>query len=205
MVQPRDQSWTGGSPCSLSHDQSLTPTHSPPGLDLHGNTYWEFRDTARGDGEGVRWRRIVQYPRSVHYGDVRVSPQWHQWLRHTRHAPPSLEEQRHEVLRQERMKLLAAEADARWAAKPSLVGTPGQERGQPAPMLETERPAAGSPGAAAAEAEGGVAGAEDGAGRGEASRDPTQAPAEDPWKRHRGGPGEEWQPQAWKPSSSPKR
>ncbi|PHH68592.1 hypothetical protein CDD80_7407 [Ophiocordyceps camponoti-rufipedis] len=98
------------------------------GYDLSGNTYWEFRLTSRGppskDQEspsGERWRRIVQYPASTYHSEVKVSPLWHQWLRHQRSDPPSLAEQSHDVVRQQRIKLLAAEADKRWEAKPRLV------------------------------------------------------------------------------------
>jgi NADH dehydrogenase [ubiquinone] 1 alpha subcomplex assembly factor 2 len=38
------------------------------------------------------------------------------------------------------LKVLAAEADARWAAKPSFLDSPEQERGQPLPALEVKDP-----------------------------------------------------------------
>lgn len=38
-----------------------------------------------------------------------------------RRDPPSLEEQTGDVVRQQRMKYLAAEADARWEAKPRVM------------------------------------------------------------------------------------
>jgi NADH dehydrogenase [ubiquinone] 1 alpha subcomplex assembly factor 2 len=85
-------------------------------------------------------RRIVQYPASTHYSDIKISPQWHQWLRHTRSDPPSLGEQSQDIIRQQNLKVLAAEADARWAAKPSFLDSPGQARGQPFPSLEAEDP-----------------------------------------------------------------
>ncbi|KLO80071.1 uncharacterized protein LW93_7517 [Fusarium fujikuroi] len=97
------------------------------GYDLQGNTYWEFRLT-RGAESNERWRRIVKYPRSTHYSSVKVSPQWHQWLRHTREDPPSIEEQHSDVLRQVRMQKLAAEADARWEAKPRVMDAPQAAR-----------------------------------------------------------------------------
>ncbi|POS79578.1 hypothetical protein DHEL01_v202024 [Diaporthe helianthi] len=174
------------------------------GLDLQGNTYWEFRDL-RGDPSDprTRWRRIVQYPRDIHYGEVKVPPQWHQWLRHTRDAPPSIPEQHAEVRRQQQMRLLAAEADARWAAKPSLLdaGVPGGQAGlgQPSPALGATSMVGG--------------GGSQGAGavpREESTRRDVVAAAEDaekkdPWKQsRRGGPSEDWQPQAWSPPA-PKR
>ncbi|KAG7290886.1 hypothetical protein NEMBOFW57_000891 [Staphylotrichum longicolle] len=95
-----------------------------------------------------RWRRIVRYPPRTHVADVAVPPAWHQWLRHTRQNPPTLAEQRAEVARRERMRLLAAQADARWEAKPKVmedVATTGDGRRRiagveaPGPALETER------------------------------------------------------------------
>ncbi|KAH8789576.1 hypothetical protein BGZ57DRAFT_850472 [Hyaloscypha finlandica] len=108
------------------------------GLDLQGNTFWEFRDTLSSHKN--RMRRIVQYPASTHYSDIKISPQWHQWLRHTRLDPPSLTEQSQDLMRQRNLKVLAAEADARWAAKPSFLDAPGHARGQPLPALEVEDP-----------------------------------------------------------------
>ncbi|PSR94381.1 hypothetical protein BD289DRAFT_363430 [Coniella lustricola] len=175
------------------------------GLDLQGNTFWEFRE-ARGDprpGEPVRWRRIVQYPRDTHYGEVKVSPQWHQWLRNTRERPPTIQEQHAEVHRQTRMKYLAAEADARWEAKPRLMDAPGEVNGQPVPTLESR--IGGDAAAAAAAATARNSGPEAGSTR----SDPVASPPkkrqekEDPWKKHRSaGPSEAWQPQGWNPNTS---
>lgn len=80
-------------------------------------------------------RRIAQYPPSTHYSDINISPQWHQWLRHTRRDPPSIAEQSQDLVRQENLKVLAAQADARWAAKPSFLDKPGEVRGQALPAL----------------------------------------------------------------------
>lgn len=178
---------------------------SPPGLDLQGNTYWEFRD-ARGDDAPGRWRRIVQYPRDTHYGDVRPSPQWHQWLRHLRDAPPTLREQRDDLARRQRIKLLAADADARWAAKPRLVGDVDDLPGRPVAALEgmaarrgaevgREGGEASSPGETE---EGAIASEEQAAQSDTSARNPA-----DPWKQNRrAGPSEDWQPQAWTPPAS---
>ena len=86
------------------------------GLDLSGNTYWEFRLT-RGDPtvshnlknndssfsashqQAYPFRRMVHYPRSTHFSEVKVPPAWHQWLRYMRAAPPTLDEQRADVAR----------------------------------------------------------------------------------------------------------
>ncbi|CAH0026850.1 unnamed protein product [Clonostachys rhizophaga] len=156
------------------------------GSDLNGNTYWEFRLT---NGPEERWRRIVKYPRSTHFSEVKVSPLWHQWLRYTRDSPPSLEEQHGDVARQARMKKLAAEADARWEAKPRVMDAPGATSGQPVRAL------------------------------GSASADPESTPSQttstseentkeakpDPWAKHKAqGPSENWQPEAWSPSARKK-
>ncbi|EGR52294.1 uncharacterized protein TRIREDRAFT_73912 [Trichoderma reesei QM6a] len=156
------------------------PTYS---FDLQGNTFWEFRHTRGAQDSAERWRRIVSYPRSTHLSQVKVSPQWHQWLRHARRDPPSLDEQRAEAARQERIKLLAAQADARWEAKPRVMEDPrARARAVPAPEMELKaKERRGSP-LVEDEEEG------------------------DPWARATAhGPGENWQPAAWDPSAAKKR
>jgi NADH dehydrogenase [ubiquinone] 1 alpha subcomplex assembly factor 2 len=141
----------------------------------------------------LRWRRIVHYPRSTHYSDVTVPPQWHQWLRHQREHPPSLAEQTADVARQDRLKILAAEADARWAAKPSLMDMPGKgDKGQAVPALDTGKTQPQEQAAEQAQREKGL-------------RDGRQRKTEikdDPWKKAASGPGEDWQPAPWTPTSS---
>ncbi|ATY65934.1 NADH:ubiquinone subunit [Cordyceps militaris] len=177
------------------------------GFDLQGNTYWEFRLTTRGTGDAApnglgeveRWRRIVQYPRATHLSAVKVGPLWHQWLRYTRRDPPSLEEQRGDVVRQARTKVLAADADARWAAKPRVMDAPPP----PPPTLpETTTTPHAETTPLRAESR-----------RRRSSKRPeemTQARADDdaeddgkdPWKKARTrGPSEDWQPQAWSPNA----
>ncbi|KAL2444860.1 hypothetical protein ABEF95_017312 [Exophiala dermatitidis] len=90
------------------------------GQDLHGNLFWEFKDTLNPG----RWRRMVQANRRTHFADVQVSPQWHQWLRQTRQDPPSLQEQAADLQRQALLKYNARLADARWAAKAKYIETP---------------------------------------------------------------------------------
>lgn len=143
----------------------------------------------------------MQYAGQVQHSDVKVSPLWHQWLRHTREKPPSLQEQRQDVVRQEQMKYLAAEADARWAAKPSYIDAPGQARGQPLPALRTEPPnlARSLPDGEKPTQNDPIASVED------VPRTETGPVKEDPWKKHRGGPSEDWQPTGWTPSVPPKR
>lgn len=89
-----------------------------------GNTFWEFKDQLNAE----RLRRTVRYSRKTHYADVQVSPQWHQWLRHTRWEPPTLQEQAADVARQTQLKHNARLADERWAAKGKYI-----EGAKPAP------------------------------------------------------------------------
>ncbi|KAI5863313.1 hypothetical protein GGS23DRAFT_596500 [Durotheca rogersii] len=183
------------------------------GLDLQGNTYWEFRLGGGGadaaTASGHRYRRIVEYPQSTHYSDVVVSPPWHQWLRYQREKPPTHSEQAAEVARQERIKVLAAEADARWAAKPSYLSPPhlsGKPNiGHAASPLDTgethpwgrkqEPMAPGSPAQHDLEAE----------TQATPTSDAPPKSAHDPWKHAQGAPGETWQPEAWSPASAKKR
>ncbi|TLS24882.1 hypothetical protein PpBr36_08935 [Pyricularia pennisetigena] len=173
------------------------------GLDLQGNTFWEFRDL-RGDGPVARWRRIVKFPSSTHYSDVKVSPQWSQWLRHVREHPPSLEEQQQDLVRQQRMKLLAAEADARWKAKPSVLDPPSASAGRHGEQsLRVEEGGSVAEEQHQQRKDEGVA--VDQQQQQEQQTSPPQAPATDPWAKARGGPSEDWQPEAWKPTSTRKR
>ncbi|TVY80437.1 NADH-ubiquinone oxidoreductase assembly factor N7BML [Lachnellula suecica] len=194
----------------------LTAWHSA-GLDLQGNTFWEFRDTLSSHQH--RMRRIAQYPPSTHHSDINISPQWHQWLRHTRTDAPSLTEQSQDLIRQENLKVLAAAADARWASKPSFLDAPRQARGQPVPTLEggslqshTESPVPGKGENAASKPE--EPQVPDGARHrlNERRKQDKSAEAtkevkvkEDPWKQARGGPSEEWKPAAWDGMSTPTR
>lgn len=170
-------------------------------------------------------RRIVQYPPSTQYSEVKISPQWHQWLRHTRKDPPSLTEQSQDLVRQRNLKVLAAEADARWAAKPSFLDAP--DRSQPLPALDRKddgeytqtmeslqrnstisaargvkevlQNADGLTNTTLASEASDLKGKSQ-AGERQATK-PREVPkpeaAEDPWKQTRGGPSEGWQPKAW--------
>ncbi|UNI14324.1 hypothetical protein JDV02_000963 [Purpureocillium takamizusanense] len=191
------------------------------GYDLQGNTFWEFRLTTRGGGDtsgrdstaagaasSERWRRIVHYPRSTHYSDVKVSPLWHQWLRHTRPDAPSLAEQRGDVARQERVKRLAAEADARWDAKPRVMESP-EDVAARAALLDPQGSAPAAAAAVAA-AEGEVPSDEQRQQQQQqqqqTARSGGHAPEHDPWAKGRAqGPGEKWQPAAWAPTAARKR
>jgi len=155
-------------------------------------------------------RRIVQYPRETHYSEVKISPQWHQWLKHVRVDAPTIQEQSLDLVRQRNLKVLAAQADARWEAKGSLLqrpkGAPVQERlerGRVADEIEMggeEEPEAVSVSvekedrrSRALDATRQKAGKRSVGNNGEENK----IPDEDPWKQARGGPSEEWQPQAW--------
>lgn len=164
-------------------------------------------------------RRIVEYPRATHYSEVKISPQWHQWLRHTRADPPSLTEQSQDLVRQRNLKMLAAQADARWAAKPSFMDAPHQS--QPLPALEVKDPGGYESlqerrdAVATPETKGdckhadqqGVKTQIPGTGGNRLNETPAHEKKkfkeenalqqDDPWKAARGGPSEEWQPQAW--------
>ncbi|KAF2259755.1 hypothetical protein CC78DRAFT_426147, partial [Lojkania enalia] len=151
------------------------------GLDLQGNTYWEFKDALHSR----RTRRIVKYSQWTHHGDVNVPPQWMQWLRHTRYEVPTLAEQRDDIRRQERIKVLAAEADARWASKASALDAPDKQ--QPVQMLESRDTRTGIRQMSATQEARDIA-------------EPTE-PSESPWKQSmRTNPGDEWQPESWAPS-----
>ncbi|KAF4472359.1 hypothetical protein FALBO_729 [Fusarium albosuccineum] len=162
------------------------------GYDLQGNTYWEFRLT-RGVESNERWRRIVKYPRSTHYSSVKVSPQWHQWLRHTRQEPPTLDEQEGDIVRQVRMRKLAAEADARWEAKPRVMEAPEDE---PAPLLSSAK---------AAPMKQDVGRQQQAPASAKEAEDEVEN-SDDPWAKAKArGPSESWQPTAWDPTATKKR
>ncbi|KAK3375268.1 hypothetical protein B0H63DRAFT_482434 [Podospora didyma] len=193
------------------------------GLDLYGNTFWEFRDpgSKAATEESGQWRRIVRYPRNTHYGDVKVSPPWHQWLRHTRKEPPSIEEQRADVARQARMKVLAAQADARWEAKAGVMDAPPSRQQQPSladriRQHEEQQPLSTSEPAVAdipprEQATSSEPGPDTSPSRDETWRkmqqqqQPKPAGKPGPWKQVRGGPSEEWQPKAWQRPAGPRK
>ncbi|KAH8684823.1 hypothetical protein BGZ60DRAFT_467158 [Tricladium varicosporioides] len=185
------------------------------GLDLQGNTFWEFKDTL--SSKQHRMRRIVQYPSGTHHSDLKISPQWHQWLRHTRQDPPSLTEQSQDLVRQERLKILVAQADARWAAKPSVLDVPSYARGQPVPALGNAQTSQSMTGNAVKAVPEDIEVAKH-MQQSNRTRHPfneqteERRPAntvgkekEDPWKKVRGGPTEEWKPQSWEGNITPSR
>jgi NADH dehydrogenase [ubiquinone] 1 alpha subcomplex assembly factor 2 len=104
-------------------------------------------------------------------------------------------------MRQQRIKMLAAEADARWEAKPSLLDMPirdevkkvdqttSQENKQEQWKDEIDKKEKGKESTQT-----------------EQTSPPQSKAPDDPWKQMtRGGPSETWQPKAWTPTSTPKR
>ncbi|RCK65083.1 NADH-ubiquinone oxidoreductase assembly factor N7BML [Candida viswanathii] len=83
------------------------------GYDLHGNTYWEF--TLDGNMQRMR-RKLEPFRQELFEVDYfsTIPPQWLQWLRRTRDAVPTLDELVLDQLRQQRLKILAQQADERW-------------------------------------------------------------------------------------------
>jgi NADH dehydrogenase [ubiquinone] 1 alpha subcomplex assembly factor 2 len=120
--------------------------------------------------------------------------QWHQWLRHVRPNAPTSEEQKNELLRQDRIKYLAQLADERWDSKPSFLDKP-QER-QPRPTMQSNDPAYYT-----AEAQtDNLAGVRTVVGT-EAELDHL-GKKKRPWTRETGGPSEKWQPRSWAPHAT---
>ncbi|KAJ5569981.1 uncharacterized protein N7459_009411 [Penicillium hispanicum] len=161
------------------------------GNDLAGNTFWEFKDVMNAN----RYRRIVKFDPKTHYGDVQVTPQWHQWLRYVREHPPSIEEQQQDVLRQRQIKELARLADERWASKPSFLDKPQTQ--QPAPAMESSEVTVNAASEdAATPAPGASASQQAPAAESKPQKEPN------PWARaDNKNPGDSWQPEPWTPTS----
>lgn len=95
-------------------------------------------------------------------------------------------------MRQARMKVLAAEADARWEAKPKVMEAPQAAR---APLLQPANPSASGQDGNGAQADAGAKKIED-----EAKK------KDDPWAKAKAkAPGETWQPSAWTPPAAKRR
>ncbi|KAL4920024.1 hypothetical protein BDW62DRAFT_30226 [Aspergillus aurantiobrunneus] len=159
------------------------------GHDLAGNTFWEFKDALNAG----RFRRILKPPPRTHYGDVEVSPQWHQWLRYVRPEPPSIREQQDDVLRRQRILLLAEMQRKRWEAEESKLDAPAAQH--PGPATRTSDPTLG---AAASDVSGSGPGFQTNGPAG----DKASSVKEDPFFRPKNVPGEKWQPESWTPTSS---
>lgn len=142
---------------------------------------------------------------------------WMQWLRHTRFEPPTIADQEAEVYRQQRMKTLAAQADARWASKPSMLDAPDKQ--QPVQMLESRDPNTGFRQMNASQEirdeaqslqevrEEDIEGNQADAAPTLKTRKPMQTePKDSPWKQAvKGNPGDEWQPASWAPGPAKRR
>jgi NADH dehydrogenase [ubiquinone] 1 alpha subcomplex assembly factor 2 len=151
------------------------------GQDLQGNTFWEFKDKLNAQ----RLRRIVRYPRSTHYADVKIPPQWHQWLKHTRYEAPTIEEQQADLVRQGQLKYLAQLADERWANKPSYIDKP-KDQVQTAPeqnrQADIKKKTEVTDGAKSA-----------------VDASDVKPKMENPWAKHASNLGQNWQPESWTP------
>lgn len=132
-----------------------------------------------------------------------ITAQWHQWLRYVRPNPPSIEEQKHDLIRQEQIKYLARLADERWASKPSYLDKP--QTHQPAPATHTSDPTLNPP-AESAPSETPAPGVSNAVKSGEedaaaGQQNKTKEKKEDPWAKAK-GPSENWQPESWTPSAA---
>ncbi|CBF85857.1 uncharacterized protein ANIA_01936 [Aspergillus nidulans FGSC A4] len=144
------------------------------GHDLAGNTYWEFRDRLNAG----RYRRILKPPPRTHYGDVEVS------------QPPSIQEQQEDLLRQQRIQLLADMQKKKWEAEQARLDAPTTQ--QPRPATQTSNPT--------------MKAASNAPAPGSESKPQTNDPAQikasaqgDPFFRPKDAPGEKWQPETWTP------
>ena len=99
-----------------------------------------------------------------------------------------MEEQEGDVVRQQRMQYLAAEADKRWEAKPKTMEAPREEAA--APVLESGGVAEDAP-----------VGQESRVRRRKVKEQWKEGDKNDPWAKAKAeGPSEKWQPAAWDPS-----
>ena len=137
-----------------------------------------------------------------------------QWLRHTRFEPPSIADQQAEVARRERIKLLAAQADARWAAKPSALDAPDiwqpEQQKQPAHMLPSGESQPPIDREARVRSGEGQDVAEPVKTKIETDAMPNRRvrkePKDSPWKKAaKENPGEGWQPASWSPPPAKRR
>jgi NADH dehydrogenase [ubiquinone] 1 alpha subcomplex assembly factor 2 len=157
-------------------------------------------------------RRIVQYPATAHYSEIDIPPQWHQWLRHTRSDPPSLIEQSQDLVRQRNLKVLAAQADARWAARPSFLDVSANRQSLPA--IQGDAKTNYRTGGDEIMVHDAVPRAKRNIQGPDGQRYHFSAPIveeqahvrerkQDPWKQAR-GPSEEWQPTGWNGNLQPR-
>ncbi|KAJ5086790.1 hypothetical protein NUU61_008097 [Penicillium alfredii] len=169
-----------------------------PGQDLAGNTFWEFKDVLNAG----RFRRIVKFDPKTHYGDVKVTPQWHQWLRYVRENPPSIQEQQQDLIRQAQIKELARLADERWASKPSFLDKPQAQQPEPGTQIgdATLNPTTAEA-ASPAQAQASSASSSGTSSQADSTSASKQTKKEEnPWAKA-SNPGDGWQPESWTPTS----
>ncbi|KAJ5942106.1 hypothetical protein N7516_002274 [Penicillium verrucosum] len=167
------------------------------GEDLAGNTFWEFKDVLNA----ARFRRIVRFDPKTHLSDVQVTREFRCSAMAPMAAtcpgtPPSIQEQQQDLVRQAQIKQLARLADERWASKASFLDKPKTQ--QSPPTTQINEATLNTPANAAPTQQTPVS-----------TTSPETAPAapktqkvENPWtKAKKANPGEEWQPEAWSPSS----
>jgi NADH dehydrogenase [ubiquinone] 1 alpha subcomplex assembly factor 2 len=120
-----------------------------------------------------------------------------QWLRHTRFDPPSIAEQQQDLMRQERIKLLAAQADAKWAEKPSALDAPDKQ--QPVQPLQSKDPDSGLTQTNTTTAtQTSIPTATQDAPASTPRKRITKEPKDSPWKQ--ATQSQDWQPQGWSPA-----
>ena len=122
---------------------------------------------------------------------------WHQWLRHTRISPPSIQEQQADVIRQIQLKQRAQLADERWAAKPSVLDKPRRGNQE---LAIGDGEIEGTVGKRWEEGQRTGAGETKEKDRSEGEK--RERRGGNPWQqKDRGVPGQGWQPEAWIPGS----
>lgn len=152
-------------------------------------------------------RRIVRGRRGIHHGDVKVTPQWHQWLRQTRPDPPTVQEQHIDLIRQKQLKHNARLADERWAAKAKYIEKPKETDTAPPTMINKSDTTRSTPGqqpipptsGAESSSKGTISEAQTPISQNQLSQD-------DPWAKEKqrqqeaaSNPGGTWQPETWTP------
>ncbi|KAJ5440767.1 NADH:ubiquinone oxidoreductase 17.2kDa subunit [Penicillium cf. griseofulvum] len=147
------------------------------GEDLAGNTFWEFKD-------------VMNAARAMAPMVTTCSTR-----------PPSIQEQQQDLVRQAQIKQLARLADERWASKASFLDKPKTQHQAPSTQINEatlNQPA----NAASAQAPASATSPETPPKAKPEPAYPKTQKEENPWaKANKANPGEEWQPEAWSPSS----
>ncbi|KAG8755667.1 hypothetical protein FRC14_003776 [Serendipita sp. 396] len=121
------------------------------GRDLEGNKFFEYPSTS---DDPRRTKRMIEYqPESRKWdyvsGRARLPVQWSMWLTHTRADPPSIEELRADIQRQQRVHASALELEKQYQAEraaqrlipdskptPEMIEQPNQQVVSPISALE---------------------------------------------------------------------